>query len=85
MGSGNFTAAILNAKAEIIKSKSLHRYTTRRKQGGGQAAQDNKNGNAQSAGAMLRRYNETELLKVIPKDSVSSCTQTSMDRISKLY
>ena len=50
---------------EVLTSKTFHRYTTRRKQGGAQSANDNSKGNAHSAGAGLRRYNEAALQKEI--------------------
>lgn len=45
----------------LLAHKAIHRYTTRRKQGGGQAAQDATGRFAKSAGAQLRRYNEAAL------------------------
>ena len=46
----------------ILKAhKTFHRYTTRRKQGGSQSANDNAKGNAHSAGSSIRRYNEAAL------------------------
>ncbi|WAQ84357.1 hypothetical protein PtA15_4A810 [Puccinia triticina] len=46
----------------ILHHKTFHRYTTRRKQGGGQASHDaGGKGAAKSAGASLRRYNEQAL------------------------
>ncbi|BGP34414.1 hypothetical protein JCM10296v2_006234 [Rhodotorula toruloides] len=45
----------------VIESKTFHRYTTRRKQGGGQGANDAANGKAKSAGAQIRRHNEAML------------------------
>ncbi|KAI6044255.1 hypothetical protein EDC04DRAFT_2643746 [Pisolithus marmoratus] len=45
----------------IVKHKTFHRYTTRRKQGGSQSVNDNAKGAAISAGAMLRRYGEQAL------------------------
>jgi hypothetical protein len=48
-------------QATVIAHKTFHRYTTRRKQGGSQSAHDAK-GAASSAGASLRRYNETALI-----------------------
>ncbi|KAG1746693.1 uncharacterized protein EDB91DRAFT_1328008 [Suillus paluster] len=45
----------------ILKHKTFHRYTTRRKQGGSQSVNDNSKGAAISAGAMLRRYGEQAL------------------------
>ncbi|KAG8965651.1 hypothetical protein FRC03_000346 [Tulasnella sp. 419] len=46
---------------EILQSKTFHRYTTRRKQGGSQSVNDNAKGLAKSAGALLRRYGEQSL------------------------
>ena len=45
----------------VLQSKTFHRYTTRRKQGGAQSANDNAKGKAKSAGAQIRRYNEAML------------------------
>lgn len=45
----------------LLAHKAFHRYTTRRKQGGSQAAQDATGRFAKSAGAQLRRYNEAAL------------------------
>ncbi|KAI0741540.1 hypothetical protein C8Q80DRAFT_1194865 [Daedaleopsis nitida] len=46
---------------EVLKHKTFHRYTTRRKQGGSQGLNDNSRSKAISAGAMLRRYGEQAL------------------------
>lgn len=46
----------------LLAHKAFHRYTTRRKQGGSQAAQDATGRFAKSAGAQLRRYNESALV-----------------------
>ncbi|KAI0077718.1 hypothetical protein K474DRAFT_1642714 [Panus rudis PR-1116 ss-1] len=46
---------------EVLKHKTFHRYTTRRKQGGSQSINDNSKNKAISAGAMLRRYGEQAL------------------------
>ncbi|KAI0629166.1 hypothetical protein C8Q77DRAFT_1076201 [Trametes polyzona] len=46
---------------EVLKHKTFHRYTTRRKQGGSQSLNDNSKSKAVSAGAMLRRYGEQAL------------------------
>ncbi|KAG6813828.1 hypothetical protein H0H92_006772 [Tricholoma furcatifolium] len=46
---------------EVLRHKTFHRYTTRRKQGGSQSLNDNAKGNAKSAGALLRRYGEQSL------------------------
>lgn len=52
-------------QARVLAHKTFHRYTTRRKQGGSQAANDAAKGNAHSAGSNLRRYNEAALEKDI--------------------
>lgn len=52
-------------QARVIAHKSIHRYTTRRKQGGSQSASDASRGAAHSAGSSLRRYNEAMLEKEI--------------------
>ena len=48
-------------QAIVIAHKTFHRYTTRRKQGGSQSANDAAKGAAHSAGSSLRRYNEVAL------------------------
>lgn len=52
----------MNREATVLAHKSFHRYTTRRKQGGSQSANDNSKGYANSAGSSLRRYNEAALV-----------------------
>lgn len=52
----------MNREATVLAHKTFHRYTTRRKQGGSQSANDNSKGNAHSAGSSLRRYNEQALV-----------------------
>ncbi|WVQ79107.1 hypothetical protein IAT38_001201 [Cryptococcus sp. DSM 104549] len=49
----------------VLKHKTFHRYTTRKKQGGSQALNDNAKSKAVSAGAMLRRYGEQALQEEI--------------------
>ncbi|KAJ9634788.1 hypothetical protein H2204_006021 [Knufia peltigerae] len=75
IGGGHFAAMIVSLVPEIRKGpggieerhpvvrahKTFHRYTTRRKQGGSQSANDNAKGNAHSAGSSIRRYNEMAL------------------------
>ncbi|KAI9332199.1 hypothetical protein BDR26DRAFT_869462 [Obelidium mucronatum] len=70
---GHFAAAVFEASAPtvyknntssppvVIEHKTFHRYTTRRKQGGAQSANDNSKGKANSAGSNLRRHNEMML------------------------
>ncbi|KAM3125429.1 hypothetical protein CJJ07_002938 [Candidozyma auris] len=48
-------------QVNVLQSKTFHRYTTRRKQGGSQSASDNARGKANSAGSSIRRYNEQAL------------------------
>lgn len=50
-------------EATVLAHKTFHRYTTRRKQGGSQSANDSAKGAAHSAGADLRRYNEQALVE----------------------
>lgn len=52
----------MNREATVLAHKTFHRYTTRRKQGGSQSANDNAKGAAHSAGSTLRRYNEQALV-----------------------
>ena len=51
----------LTKEATVVAHKTFHRYTTRRKQGGSQSANDSAKGAAHSAGAGIRRYNEQAL------------------------
>ena len=63
--SGHFSAGIFS-NGVLQKSKTIHRYTTRRKQGGSQASHDSGGGGpAKSAGAQIRRHNEIILHKEI--------------------
>ncbi|KAF2836716.1 hypothetical protein M501DRAFT_1018598 [Patellaria atrata CBS 101060] len=73
IGGGHFAAMVValapksskshtgERAATVLAHKTFHRYTTRRKQGGSQSANDNSKGNAHSAGSSLRRYNEAAL------------------------
>jgi len=59
LSSGHFAGGVIDcATGRMVAKKTFHRYTTRRKQGGSQASNDNAKGKAKSAGANLRRYNE---------------------------
>lgn len=75
IGGGHFAAMVvslaprptkgsttMNREATVLAHKTFHRYTTRRKQGGSQSANDNAKGNAHSAGSSIRRYNEQALI-----------------------
>ncbi|KAF7930520.1 uncharacterized protein EAE98_004920 [Botrytis deweyae] len=55
------TTGPLTKEAVVLAHKTFHRYTTRRKQGGAQSANDSAKGAAHSAGSSLRRYNEQAL------------------------
>ncbi|PRT53649.1 Protein VMS1 [Wickerhamiella sorbophila] len=75
VGAGHFAGAIFShvrgkhktnisnpfANINVLASKSFHRYTTRRKQGGAQGASDNAKGKAKSAGSNMRRQGELAL------------------------
>ena len=93
IGGGHFAAIIVSLipklvknhqgqeerQVDVVASKTFHRYTTRRKQGGAQSANDSAHGNAQSAGSSLRRYNEAALQKEVRellaswKDELERC------------
>ncbi|KAG2170936.1 hypothetical protein VTO58DRAFT_101122 [Aureobasidium pullulans] len=55
-------AGVEDRAATVLAHKTFHRYTTRRKQGGSQSANDSAKGAAHSAGAGIRRYNEAALI-----------------------
>ncbi|KAJ4259693.1 hypothetical protein NW762_007624 [Fusarium torreyae] len=59
----NKSGTTMNREATVLAHKTFHRYTTRRKQGGSQSANDNAKGAAHSAGSSLRRYNEQALVE----------------------
>ncbi|ETN40284.1 uncharacterized protein HMPREF1541_04560 [Cyphellophora europaea CBS 101466] len=75
IGGGHFAAMVVSLVPEIRRGpggveerhavvrahKTFHRYTTRRKQGGSQSANDNSKGNAHSVGSSIRRANEAAL------------------------
>lgn len=58
---GKKSTGVEERQATVIAHKTFHRYTTRRKQGGSQSANDSAKGAAHSAGASIRRYNEGAL------------------------
>ncbi|OMJ10509.1 Protein VMS1 [Smittium culicis] len=64
LSGGHFAAGVFNNKTgKLIAHKTIHRYTTRKKQGKSQLSHDKaKNRVAKSAGAQIRRYNEQKLL-----------------------
>ncbi|MCJ1479619.1 hypothetical protein MMC13_008305 [Lambiella insularis] len=58
---GKKATGVEERQAVVLAHKTFHRYTTRRKQGGSQSANDSAKGAAHSAGAGIRRYNEAAL------------------------
>lgn len=78
IGGGHFAAMVvslaprkgshtvpMNREATVLAHKTFHRYTTRRKQGGAQSANDSSKGTAHSAGSGLRRANEMALVEEV--------------------
>lgn len=61
-GNANTKESKQEQAVEVMDSKTFHRYTVRRKQGGSQSASDNARGKANSAGSSIRRYNEQALI-----------------------
>ncbi|ODV84817.1 hypothetical protein CANARDRAFT_190087, partial [[Candida] arabinofermentans NRRL YB-2248] len=64
-GNKGTTEELMLQSVHLLEQKTFHRYTTRRKQGGSQSANDNAKGKAKSAGSNLRRYNEQALTKEV--------------------
>ncbi|XP_068102071.1 tRNA endonuclease ANKZF1 isoform X2 [Hyperolius riggenbachi] len=62
-GGGHFAGAVFKGK-EVLKHKTIHRYTVRAKRGTAQSLHDAQNHShmAKSAGATLRRYNQAALI-----------------------
>ncbi|XP_049583343.1 tRNA endonuclease ANKZF1 [Syngnathus scovelli] len=65
-GGGHFAGAVFQGK-EVLQHKTFHRYTVRAKRGTAQGLKDSQNRShtPKSAGAALRRYNESALVKDI--------------------
>eukprot|EP01117_Protostelium_nocturnum_P010589 TRINITY_DN3806_c0_g1_i3.p1 TRINITY_DN3806_c0_g1~~TRINITY_DN3806_c0_g1_i3.p1 ORF type:complete len:664 (+),score=278.14 TRINITY_DN3806_c0_g1_i3:127-2118(+) len=58
---GHFAGGIFEGN-KLVKHKTFHRYTTRKKQGGSQSAKDNQSSHSiKSAGSNIRRQNEVKL------------------------
>lgn len=76
----NHKESLNEQKVDILKSKTFHRYTTRRKQGGSQSANDNAKGKAKSVGSNMRRENEKLLIQDVRellnswKQDLSECS-----------
>nr|XP_022906553.1 ankyrin repeat and zinc finger domain-containing protein 1-like [Onthophagus taurus] len=60
LGGGHFAGAIFKNEEPFLH-KTFHCYTVRAGQGGTQSARDNQGSHPKSAGASLRRYNESAL------------------------
>lgn len=98
VGSGHFAGAIIShknhnhktnlsnpgANVNVLNSKTFHRYTTRRKQGGAQSASDAARGKANSAGSTIRRANERMLQEEI-KELLSSWSNELKDCFRIFY
>ncbi|XP_060117063.1 tRNA endonuclease ANKZF1 [Heteronotia binoei] len=63
-GGGHFAAAVFKGN-EVLVHKTFHRYTVRARRGTAQGVQDAQGSMPKSAGASLRRHNESALLKDI--------------------
>lgn len=98
LGGGHFSGGIIKHKRlakqkpnlsnpfadiEVVVSKTFHRYTTRRKQGGAQSTSDNQRGKANSAGSSLRRANEAALEKEIRE--LLDEWRSHLDNVSSIY
>ncbi|GMT18290.1 hypothetical protein PFISCL1PPCAC_9587 [Pristionchus fissidentatus] len=64
LAGGHFAAGVFENN-RLVVHRAIHRYVVRAKQGGAQSANDKSKGNAKSAGANLRRYNERVLREEI--------------------
>lgn len=98
LGGGHFSGGIIKHKRltkqkpnlsnpfadiEVVVSKTFHRYTTRRKQGGAQSTSDSQRGKANSAGSSLRRANEAALEKEIRE--LLDEWRGHLDNVSSIY
>lgn len=63
LGGGHFAGAVFKGKEPFLH-KTFHCYTVRAGQGGSQGTRDNRGSQPKSAGASLRRYNESALVQV---------------------
>lgn len=56
-GGGHFCAALFDSHGSVLAHKTFHRYTSRRKQGGSQAAADEARGNAKYVKTLFPQSN----------------------------
>lgn len=61
-GGGHFAATIFE-NGKVVAHKTFHRYTVRAKQGKSQGSRDSRGNAPRSAGATLRRHNESALIQ----------------------
>ncbi|KAL4222271.1 Ankyrin repeat and zinc finger domain-containing protein 1 [Mactra antiquata] len=61
---GHFAGAIFN-KNQMVAHKTFHRYVVRAKRGTAQGSRDSQGNAPKSAGASLRRYNESALIQEV--------------------
>jgi hypothetical protein len=80
LSGGHFAGMIYDCRNNrVLFHKAVHRYTTRRKQGGSQSSRDSTGKKAKSAGANLRRANEMKLEQEVGqvllgwKDELQAC------------
>ncbi|PWN45011.1 hypothetical protein IE81DRAFT_320608 [Ceraceosorus guamensis] len=69
----------------VLAHKAFHRYTTRKKQGGGQAAQDATGRFAKSAGAQLRRYGEIALAEEVRELLGSPAWRSGIEKSERVW
>ncbi|KAI8356573.1 hypothetical protein EDC96DRAFT_515462 [Choanephora cucurbitarum] len=83
LGGGHFAGCVVDMtssqlhlrQVKMVAHRTIHRYTTRRKQGGSQSTNDQAKGSAaKSAGAQIRRYNE-QMLQQEVRQVVSEWSQ----------
>mmetsp|Transcript_83376 Transcript_83376/g.131655 ORF Transcript_83376/g.131655 Transcript_83376/m.131655 type:complete len:528 (+) Transcript_83376:83-1666(+) len=81
--SGHFAGAVFDG-ANVVVHKTFHRYTSRAKQGGSQAAFDAQGKKAKSAGSNLRRYCQQRLGEEI-RDLVTKQWASEIAACSRVF
>ena len=85
VSSGRFAAGVFR-RGTLVDHKTISRYTTRRKQGGAQANNDQHGGGkAKSAGATLRRYNELEFHKDVQSLLASERWKDHLEEADRIW
>lgn len=67
-GGGHFCATLWDINGHLIKHKTFHRYTSRRKQGGSQSAADAARGNAKYVSSYLSIFRTASFFFSTPND-----------------